>query len=315
MIMRNKKAFVNFKIIMLNLFKNMKKKLLIIFFITLHLLLFFNFLIFNRTSLVFSQEILSPTPIYQDYKESDYYDYKENFDFNFMFQFLKLLFFDTNVKREDKDLENNQRQTFQESDLSIPQTSIIYSPTPYFQRSTLSGEKSFSSLREIFNDVGNQIGVPPIILEAVLQIEMPSVFRFTPEQIKQYSLPGNTIPNCHPNVCSATGPMQMTTGRDANNNPLCPNCCWKGSCLDTKGGCPNAWAAYGWGDPCNLKDNITAAARKLKKDSKSNSPIFWTKDEVYRASYRYYGNCTVAYPRLGNRTYCEYVWWYYQSVN
>lgn len=217
----------------------------------------------------------------------------------------------TTSESEIKDIEI----TPSSSSLNQPNKLAAETPTPTISNSLpVVKESYFSSLREIFNEVGIQTGVPPAVLEAVLQVEMPSVFRYTPEQIRQYSLPGNVIPDCQPNVCSATGPMQMTIGRDADNNPLCPKCCWQGSCLDTKGGCPNAWAIYGQGEPCNLKDNIAAAARKLKNDSRSLSATDWSEDEVYRASYRYYGNCTVKYPRLGDRTYCEYVWWYYQTV-
>lgn len=220
------------------------------------------------------------------------------------------------IQDEVKEMDNVPLSTGLLTQPVSPTPNIIVSPLPSLPVPSLPviEGRQFSSLREIFNEVGAQTGVPPVIIEAVLQVEMPSVFRYTPEQIRQYSLPGNTIPNCRPNVCSATGPMQMTIGRDADNNPLCPKCCWKGSCLDTKGGCPNAWAAYGQGNPCNLKDSIAAAARKLKKDSRSTSATNWSQEETYRASYRYYGNCTVKYPRLGDRTYCEYVWWYYQTV-
>jgi len=201
------------------------------------------------------------------------------------------------------------------SDFSSDSASPSEFPTnpPPSPSSPSTQKPAFTSLRQIFEEVGGQVGVPPLILEAVMQIEMPSTFNFTEEQIRKYSTPGNTISGCGPNVCSATGPMQMTTGFDNNNNPKCPNCCWKGICLDTKGGCPNAWVSYGSGNPCNLKDNIYGAAKKLKKDSGAVSSVNWTQDQVYQASRRYYGDCTVAYSRLGNRTYCEYVWWYYNT--
>lgn len=203
-----------------------------------------------------------------------------------------------------------------DSDSSSPDGSITGFPTgPTPDSSSPPVPKpAFASLRDIFQEVGGQIGVPPLILKAVMQIEMPSTFNLTSDQVKEYSTPGKTIPGCGPNVCSATGPMQMTIGVDNTGNSLCPNCCWKGVCRNTQGGCPNAWATYGSGlAPCNLKDNVYGAARKLKKDSGAMSSVDWTQEQVYQAARRYYGDCTVAYSRLGNRTYCEYVWWYYKN--
>lgn len=207
---------------------------------------------------------------------------------------------------------------FSEDNLSSVSPTFFPSPSPSYSPSSFSSSFSsfsFSSLREIFKNVGEKTGVPWPILEAVMQIESPSTFSLSQNQIREYSLPGKTIPGCRPNECSATGPMQMTIGIDNFGNPLCPKCCWQGVCRDTRGGCPNAWARYGSGNPCNLLDNIFAAARKLKNDSQSTSSHFWSKEEVYRASRLYYGNCTVKYKRLGDRSYCEFVWWYYQSLN
>lgn len=169
---------------------------------------------------------------------------------------------------------------------------------------------NISSFEELFNTVRNEIEVPPKILAAVMHIEMPSTFILSPEKVAQYSQEGARLPGCGPNVCSATGPMQMTTGTDDSRSSTCSNCCWNDKCLTS---CPNQWAVYGQGDPCNLLDNVFAAARKLKNDSGSDSPTDWTQEQVYQASRRYYGNCTVKYERLGNRTYCEYVWWYYTT--
>ena len=175
-----------------------------------------------------------------------------------------------------------------------------------------------TSLSEIFEEVSNKVGVPKRILEAVLRIETPSTFNLLPLEIQKYSTPGNFLPNCGPNICSATGPMQMTIGVDKNGNPSCPLC--------GVGFCPNAWALYGKAvnvfsnyshqpNPCNLKDNIYAAAWKLKNDSGATDPLNWTKEQVFKAATRYYGSCKdkYRYARLGGRTYCEYVWDYYQG--
>jgi hypothetical protein len=173
-----------------------------------------------------------------------------------------------------------------------------------------SSGKVFSSIRKLFNEVGSQVGVPPAILEAVMLMESPSTFNLDSQQIRQYSLPGNVISGCRPNQCSATGPMQMTIGYDYNRSTSCSGCCWGGRCLTR---CPNAWATFGEGNPCNLKDNIYAAARKLKNDSGAQSSSNWTKEQVFRAAERYYGDCTERFSGKNNMTYCEFVWWYYQN--
>lgn len=209
-----------------------------------------------------------------------------------------------------------------------------------------------SSLREFFEEVGDRVKVPPRILEAVMMIETPSTFNLSSEQIKQYSTPASEIPGCGPNVCAAAGPMQITTGVDNQGSPTCSNCCWGGYQLGDAGynwckakeaqglrklkrkpdgryqccqtSCPNKWAVHknsvnehgGFSHTpkvCNLRDNVYAAADKLKKDSGAASPTDWTKKQVYDASYKYYGDCTQKYDRLGSRTYCEYVWWYYNN--
>ena len=174
-----------------------------------------------------------------------------------------------------------------------------------------------NSLSEIFEEVSIKVGVPKKILEAVIRIETPSTFNLSPSEIQKYSTPGNFLPHCRPNICSATGPMQITIGVDHNGNSSCPSC--------GLGFCPNAWTVYGNAinilgnyshspNPCNIRDNIYAAAWKLKKDSGATD-LNWTKDQVFRAATRYYGSCSDKYRyfRLGGRTYCEYVWDYYQG--
>jgi hypothetical protein len=175
-----------------------------------------------------------------------------------------------------------------------------------------------NSLSEIFEEVSIKVGVPKKILEAVLRIETPSTFNLSSSEIQKYSTPGYFLPRCGPNICSATGPMQMTIGVDHNGNSSCPSC--------GIGFCPNAWAVYRNAinilgnyshspNPCNIRDNIYAAAWKLKKDSGAEDPLIWTKDQVFRAATRYYGSCSDKYrfSRFGGRTYCEYVWDYYQG--
>jgi len=189
----------------------------------------------------------------------------------------------------------------------------VASPTP----SPLPISENVRSLRELFKEVEGKVFVPAAILEAVAKIEMSTTFTYTPSQISQYATPGNTIPGCGPNICSATGPMQMTIGRDMNGDTTCPRC--------GVGFCPNAWSGYknavnsfgGYShtpNVCNLRDNIYGAAAKLKNDSgTAKTNLNWTRAQVNEAGRRYYGNNSIKYPRLNNMTYGEFVWWYYQN--
>ncbi|PIX73761.1 hypothetical protein COZ39_01955 [Candidatus Roizmanbacteria bacterium CG_4_10_14_3_um_filter_33_21] len=176
-----------------------------------------------------------------------------------------------------------------------------------------------TAMKNLFNEIGTKVGVPPKIIEGIMQMESQGSLSYSDAKVINYSNPGVSIPGCGPNVCSATGPMQMTTDRDANGLP-CPKCCWNGKCS-----CPNAWAGYGkavntYGNythtpnPCNLRDNVYAAALKLKTNSRATSSTSWTQQETYRAGRSYLGDCTVPFPRLGNRTYCEFLWWYYNRI-
>lgn len=164
------------------------------------------------------------------------------------------------------------------------------------------------NMKEFFGQVGSSTGVPAKIIEAVMQIEFPSFFSLPVEKLNRY-LADELIEGCGPNECSATGPMQMTTGVDNSGSSSCSKCCYP-TCLSS---CPNAWANYGaGGNPCVLKDNVGAAARKLKSDSGASSEP-WTKEQVFQAARSYYGECTSTFARLGNRSYCQYVWDYYQG--
>lgn len=175
-----------------------------------------------------------------------------------------------------------------------------------------------TTLNDIFNEVGNRVGVPPRIIEGIMSVECPSTFKLSPQEIAQYSTPGASLPFCKINFCSAGGPMQMTTGVDDRGDSTCPRCGLTS--------CPNAWASYGHSvntnggyshtpNPLNIRDSVYGAAAKIKKDSGATTADNWTQDQVFRVATRYYGSCSEKhrYERLGNRTYCEYLWWYYNS--
>jgi len=183
-----------------------------------------------------------------------------------------------------------------------------------------------SNMDELLKYVSGKVGVPFGVLKGVLMIEGPQYLDLQSKEIDEFSQDNYVIPGCGPNVCSATGPMQITIGLDNNGLRSCPKCCWGKSCLDTKGGCPNQWAVYGntilkyentqrTPKPCNLLDNLYAAAAKLKKDSRTGAKnTNWSREEIFRAAVRYYGNCTVKYKRLEDMTYCEYVYSVYKNI-
>lgn len=174
------------------------------------------------------------------------------------------------------------------------------------------------NMRELFTEIESKVGVPSKVIEAVFIIESPGQYKaFSGEDIARYAQPGQRLPNCRPNECSAAGPMQMTTGADGSGDTTCPKC--------GAGFCPNAWSTYRSAvntfgglshqpEACNLRDNIYAAASKLKNDSGATG-LQWTQDQIYRAATRYYGSCgeKYRYVRLGNRTYCEFLWMFYNA--
>lgn len=217
------------------------------------------------------------------------------------------------------------------SNIYIPSTADIVNPTTVPQSTpspsqlpTIPLPTGYPStpmtLSDLFNEVGKKVGLPPKILEAVMRLECSSTFDLSPEEVALYSQPGNRLPFCTTNLCSATGPMQMSIGVDDRGDTTCPRC--------GAGFCPNAWSGY-WDavnkygeyshspDPFNIRDNVYAAALKLKTDSQAANSTSWTQEEVYRAVERYHGACTdkYRYDRSGltNKTYCELIWWYYTN--
>ncbi len=177
-------------------------------------------------------------------------------------------------------------------------------------------DQTFTALQTFYDYVGGQVGVPQCVIEAISYMELTSVFNYTPEQVNQYIQPGQVIPNCPWNSCSAAGHMQMTMGTDDRGSSSCNRCCWQGNCLNS---CPNAWASYGnavneydgashQAHVCNLRDSTFAAAKKLKRDSGTPAgDRNWDQNAMYEAGRRYFGECRTPFAHLGNRTYCEFI--------
>lgn len=198
-------------------------------------------------------------------------------------------------------------------------------PTP-----PLVTNSSFTTIRQVFEAVGCKVGVPPRILERVALTEYAPVFNYSAETINAASQPGGRMPNCPNNACAAVGVMQITTNTDKYGGSCnsCLNdsskmCCYR----DHAQTCANQWAAYGNAvntyenqsnytpDPCNIRDNIYAAALKLKNDSNAQGnvcgpgAIKWTRDQVNAAGRAYYGSCVTN----EGLHYCDLMWQYYNE--
>ena len=161
-----------------------------------------------------------------------------------------------------------------------------------------SASPSFSGeFGDLLKTIAGEIGLPACVLNGVALIEGgPNM---------------GEIPDIAPclarvNSCSAAGPMQFTTGRDANNNAACPNC---QSSWVQENGCPNAWATWGdGGNPCLYRDSLRAAARKLKSDGGlTNADPTNQQAGIEEAGYRYYGSKKPV-GRLGGLSYGQFLY-------
>lgn len=277
------------------------------FFLNVNLLisLALLFLILKNIIVVKAQVTVTQTPTNVENQSSQ----GQSASTNFLLDLLKLLF---------SFYSNSPGQTLVGTPIPQGSQSANLNPLP---TSSLTQENTINltSLRDLFQEVSSKVGIPGRVIEAVMLIEYPTAFNYTSDQVNSYSLPGNQIPGCGPNMCSAEGPMQMTIGIDNQGSSSCSSCCFP-TCLSS---CPNAWGGYGQSvnnynapihntSACNLRDSVYAAAQKLKNDSGATTSS-WTQDQVYQAARHYYGACDNShrYARLGNRTYCEFVWWYY----
>ena len=195
------------------------------------------------------------------------------------------------------------------------------SPIPSQTPNGNTVNQSFVARKQLYDYVGIKVKVPPCVLDAISYIEYSTAYDYTAEQIAAYTKPGGRIPNCPWNSCSAAGHMQMTMGTDERGSTSCNRCCWTNSqgVTSCQKSCPNAWSGYGNAmtkyesishtpHVCNMLDSSFAAAEKLKHDSgTAPGDINWSSQAYTSAGRSYYGNCTVRYARLGNRTYCEFV--------
>ncbi len=205
------------------------------------------------------------------------------------------------------------------SSIPTPLNSLTPFPTNVIPSQTPGGkpvDQTFTAIQTFYDYVGQKVSVPTCVIEAISYMEYTPVLKYTPEQVNQYIQPGQKIPNCPWNSCSAAGHMQMTIGTDERGSTSCNRCCWNGKCLNS---CPNAWGSYGnavnqydgashQSNVCNLRDSTFAAAKKLKQDSGTQAGNRnWDQNAIFQAGKRYFGECKTPFQHLGNRTYCEFI--------
>lgn len=202
---------------------------------------------------------------------------------------------------------------------TTPDYTQIGYPTPYGACSLTADTRGSNELKKLIIDAGGWAGAPPAVIAAIAEIEGPHIFDYTDEQILTYSAPGAKDPiNCAPNGCGARGPMQFL------NDGIATDCGdYTGKLM------PDVWAKYANAvnealpqenripEVCNIKDSIYAAALKIKTNSQTSKEetCLWSQEAVDNAARGYHGECSIKWERLGGRTYCEYVWEYYQDHN
>ncbi|MCH8821231.1 M23 family metallopeptidase [Patescibacteria group bacterium] len=137
-----------------------------------------------------------------------------------------------------------------------------------------------------------------IILEAAAAAKMPAgvligiglrenigdAMTLTESEIGQYSAPGGEMPGslCATSSAGARGPMQFLPSTFEGHKDF----------IVDVGARPDGYESK----ICNIKDNIYAAAHKLKSDSgipfdEETRP--WTQEEVFTAADAYHGSCHI----------------------
>ncbi|MEK7592937.1 MAG: SGNH/GDSL hydrolase family protein [Patescibacteria group bacterium] len=167
----------------------------------------------------------------------------------------------------------------------------IYSSTWVMEKQSGIRSPVKGPFKDILKKAATDEKIPQCVLEAVAFAEGGDL------------LPELSKDQCIPNVCSAAGSMQFTTGIGPANDPQCKTC--------DAGYCPNTWKSYGNnGNPCNWYDALSAAARKLKNDG----PLLGTDpagqgEAIHKAGYHYYGsdNNKLARDRFGGCEYGEFL--------
>ena len=179
-------------------------------------------------------------------------------------------------------------------------------------------DRPTGSLQNMLEAAEQASHVASEIIGAILAIESPI----------HYNNPSSTY--CPVSSCGATGPMQITTGWknvncDESKGAICEGYCVGGTVPPDQRSAFDTWGAYASPgmDACNLADALVVGGRILS-GKVGNQPITLNDCAlIAQASKNYYGegydsslscaaNCHsgTKFSRLGNRTYCEYVFWH-----
>lgn len=172
----------------------------------------------------------------------------------------------------------------------------------------LTGNPLSPRLETIIRDAARSFDIPPAILSAVAWIEGPSMWNLSETDINAYSAPGAQMPqNCQPNGCGARGPMQFVNGGVATDCGIYTGTTMGDSWAPYSNAVNEATSGSRTTNVCNILDSIYAAGKKLKANSGATSAD-WTEGEANNAGSGYHGNCYEKFPRLGDRTYCGFLW-------
>ncbi len=192
-------------------------------------------------------------------------------------------------------------------------------PVPISQFQTTATPNTNPNLDQLLATAETKTGVNAKIIKAVLAIEGAGYLK-------------NPLLNtCISSSCGAVGPMQITTGwQNVNCNPNCgpicnPSYCANGQIKEEAKDLFNAWDSYkdSGMNPCNLQDALIVGGRVLKAKGGGQNISLNDAERIVKASMGYYGNryddrlsakenChkDSKFAHLGNRNYCEYVFWH-----
>ncbi len=155
-------------------------------------------------------------------------------------------------------------------------------------------------IQEAIVAAAQQEGIPQCVLEGVGQIE--GAYGWSLSDTAR-------IAACTPNICSAAGPFQITTGTDGSGSSSCSSC---PSNWVKKNGCPDSWTGN-VKDACNFTIAANRAAQILKEKAAAygytltNANPSSQRDAILAAGKGYYGS-DAPVGRLGNVSYGQYLY-------
>jgi hypothetical protein len=141
----------------------------------------------------------------------------------------------------------------------------------------------------VFNEIGNQVGVPPALLAAFSSVECGRLWNASEESLTSW-INNNEDPGhsgcCFNNGFNCWGPAQFLYSTWGLRNPgEAP----RG--IPRSGSYGDLAAKYVIAPPfmCNIREAIYAMASKIKRDS--GGATNWTDDVIEKAAQSYCGSC------------------------